>query len=69
MNSARKTFEPIFQLFAGLDLTFLAIVLHVIGDGDCNVELMGVWVWLLGFLQLLDMPRAQFEVLLQLYSS
>lgn len=64
MYAPSQMFGGSLQLRPRLDLALQTILLNVFGDRGGYMELVGVWVGALCLLQLEDMPRTDFEVLL-----
>ena len=64
MYTASEVFSSSTQLFARLDLPFCTINSDVVSDGTRDFELMRIWIGIFGLLELEDVTRAKFKVLL-----
>lgn len=64
MDSASKGSDIASKLLSWRDLAFLAILLDICGDREGRVELVGVWLGILGLPKLLDVSGPEFIVLL-----
>lgn len=64
MYATRQTFSDTLQLFTRVDLPLRAVSANVIIYRDGHLELVRVWIGLLGLLELEDLARTKCEVLL-----
>jgi len=65
VDSASKAFGLALKLGARGNLAFGSVLLNVSGDRLGDMELVGVGVRVLGFLEVLNLPGTEFVVLLR----
>lgn len=64
MYATRQAFSDTLQLFAWVDLPLRAVSTNVIIYRDGHLELVRVWIEILGLLEAEDLTRTKREVLL-----